>query len=154
LEETCVNPEQPISVVLTSDSDFSKQLAVMIAGISVTAEREHRIFVLHDGYESALIDQINGIAGDLVTVHWKDARSGNLDSVQLATYPTAILFRLRIADLLPDSVDRVIYLDSDIAVRKPLGELWETELGEYPVGAVRDAKVPWAGAPAGPNLPE
>ena len=73
-----------------------------------------------------------------------------LDDAQLPAYlPTAALFRLRIGNLLPDEIERVLYIDSDVAVRRPLDELWETDLNGRVLGAVRDPVVPWAAAPAG-----
>jgi len=141
---------QPIVVVLAADSMFTKQLAVAIASISKSVTREHQVFVLHDGYEPALIDQLSGIASEGVSLRWLDARSSSLDDAQLPSYlPTATVFRLRIGDLLPDEIERVIYIDADVVVRKPLNELWETALNGCVLGAVRDPVVPWAAAPAG-----
>ena len=140
----------PVVVVLAADSMFTKQLAAAIASIQKSATREHQVYVLHDAYEPALIEQISGIAGDLVSLHWLDARSSTLDDAQLPPYlSTATLFRLRIGKLLPDDIERVLYIDSDVAVRSPLDELWETDLNGCVLAAVRDPVVPWAAAPAG-----
>jgi lipopolysaccharide biosynthesis glycosyltransferase len=140
----------PIVVVLAADSMFTKQLAAAISSITRSATREHQVFVLHDGYEPALIDQISGTAGDLVSLSWLDARSSTLDDAQLPPYlSTATLFRLRIGKLLPDEIERVLYIDSDVAVRWPLDELWETDLEGCVLAAVRDPVLPWAAAPAG-----
>ena len=54
----------PVVVVLAADSMFTKQLAAAIASIQRSATREHQVYVLHDAYEPALIEQISGIAGD------------------------------------------------------------------------------------------
>jgi len=43
----------------------------------------------------------------------------------------------------------VIYIDTDVAVRQPLDDLWEMNLHGHTVAAVRDPVVPWAGAPLG-----
>jgi lipopolysaccharide biosynthesis glycosyltransferase len=145
-----VSRGQPIAVVLAADSVFSKQLAVVIASISESANRDYRVFVLHDGYEPSLMKQISGVAGEAVTLCWLDARSLCLEDAHLpASLPTAALFRLRIGDLLPDDIERVIYIDTDTAVRRPLDELWEANLDGCVLGAVRDPVVPWAAAPKG-----
>src|SRR5205814_10022896 len=109
-----------IVVLVAADTMFVKQLAVVIAGISKSANRDHELYVLHDGYESALKDRISRSANDAVALHWLDARSANLNAAQLPAYlPTAALFRLRLSDLLPDDIQRIIYLDTDTAVRSP-----------------------------------
>jgi lipopolysaccharide biosynthesis glycosyltransferase len=146
--DTIVSVSEPIMVALAADHSFAKQLAVVIAGIATTATREHQIFVFHDGYEQRLQDQITAIEAPRLTFHWLDARSELFDAAQLPSYlTTATLFRLRIGELLPDSVERVIYIDTDTAIRGPLDELWETELEEQVVAAVRDPVIPWAAAP-------
>jgi lipopolysaccharide biosynthesis glycosyltransferase len=141
---------EPINVVLAADTAFRKQLAVTIAGIShFGSETAHRIFVLHDGYGSELRQQVARSAGPRVTLEWIDATSRLLGSAILPDYlPTATLYRLRLTDLLPPDVGRVLFIDTDVVVRNSLSELWATELGDAPLAAVRDAVYPWAASPA------
>ena len=47
-------------------------------------------------------------------------------------------YRLMAPSLLPSAVNRVIYLDSDLIVRKNLAALWDHDLSGAPVGAVCD----------------
>jgi lipopolysaccharide biosynthesis glycosyltransferase len=137
---------EPIVVVVAADSAFAKQLAVVIASISKFARREHRVFVLHDGYEAVLIDQVSEMASGEVSLSWLDARSIAFDDAILPpTMVTASLFRLRMGTLLPQSIERVIFLDADVVVRRPLDELWETDLDGCALAAVRDSMVLWAG---------
>jgi len=53
--------------------------------------------------------------------------------VSIATY-----YRLLITEILPDSIDRIIYLDGDIAVAGPLEDFYNTDIEGYPVAAVHD----------------
>ena len=53
----------------------------------------------------------------------------------------AALFRLSIADILPNSIEKVLYLDSDMVINNDLYELWNTELDNYQVAAVEDAPI-------------
>lgn len=140
---------EPINVVLAADGGFRKQLAVTIAGISHFGnDVEHRVFVLHDGYGLELRRQVAQSAGPRMTLEWIDATSGVLGNAILPDYlPTATLYRLRITDLLPRDVDRVLFLDTDVVVRNSLAELWATDLGDTALAAVRDAVYPWAGSP-------
>ena len=46
--------------------------------------------------------------------------------------------RLYLDDLLPDSVDKVLYLDSDVLVTDSLQPLWETDINDYTAAAVKD----------------
>ena len=53
-------------------------------------------------------------------------------------YPKQIFYRLFMSELLPDDVDKVIYLDCDIIVRKSIEELWRMPLNDNYVGIVPD----------------
>jgi lipopolysaccharide biosynthesis glycosyltransferase len=152
---------EPIVVVLAADANFCKQLAVMVASISrVTEGRMHHVFVLHDGYDGRLRSQIGDLAGPEVELDWIAAHSAELDRVIPAgRLPASALYRLRIEELLPPAVDRVLYLDTDMLVRRPLAPLWATDLGEAPVAAVQDSgmaftvHLPWRELEISPRLP-
>ena len=53
-------------------------------------------------------------------------------------FTIATYYRLFLTDILPESVDRVLYLDSDIIVRHSLKDLWNTDISQYAVGCVTD----------------
>src|SRR5437879_10029010 len=109
----------PITVVLAADSRYSKQLAVTVASISrAAAGRDHRIFILHDGYDPGAREPIRQVAADELELCWIDARWGPLERVHRPDHLSpATLFRLRIEELMPEELDRVIYLDTDVIVR-------------------------------------
>jgi lipopolysaccharide biosynthesis glycosyltransferase len=54
-------------------------------------------------------------------------------SWSIATYA-----RLLIPDLLPDTVERVLYLDADCVVVSDLIALWQTDMGEVAIAGVAD----------------
>jgi lipopolysaccharide biosynthesis glycosyltransferase len=148
--------EGEITIALAANSTFSRQLAVVIAGISRSASNvPHRVFVLHDGYDEALMARVGKSASSGVNLCWIDATSATLNAAQLPAYlPTATLFRLRIEELLPPTVERLIYLDTDIAVRESLSGLWAHDLGDTLLAAVRDPVVPWAASPLALDWPK
>lgn len=54
-------------------------------------------------------------------------------------YPKQVFYRLLCADLLLESVDRILYIDCDVIVRKSLAELWDMDLQDSPLAACPDA---------------
>ena len=52
--------------------------------------------------------------------------------------PVSAYYRLAIAKILSENIDKVLYLDSDIIVRHSLKELWETDIQNYAIGCVTD----------------
>ena len=54
-------------------------------------------------------------------------------------FSIAMFYRLFIPHLLlPQGIEKVIYLDSDIIVNLDIAELWQVELENYPLAAVRE----------------
>ena len=140
---------QPIDVVVAADRNFCRQLAVTISGIArFSSDVPHRIFVFHDGYDADLHARVERSATSTVEICWLDAGSTALDAAILPDYlPIATLYRLRITELLPPDIQRVLFLDSDIVVRGPLTDLWQTDLDGCLLAAVRDPVYPWAASP-------
>lgn len=56
---------------------------------------------------------------------------GKFAHVSQATY-----YRLCMADILPQNIDRVLYLDGDIIVRDSLAPLWDINMEGYAIAAV------------------
>ena len=58
----------------------------------------------------------------------------------------AAYFRLLAAELLPENLDRVIYIDSDMLVRDDISQLWNLELADNYCLAVPDIACPFVDA--------
>lgn len=54
--------------------------------------------------------------------------------------PRAAYFRLFLTEILPVSMDKVIYFDGDTIVRHSLAELWNTDVSGYALAAVPDMR--------------
>jgi lipopolysaccharide biosynthesis glycosyltransferase len=133
-------------VVLAADTNFCKQLAVTIASISRTSGgRPHLVFVLHDGYPADLRAKVEQSAGPDLHLSWLEVSTASVEGALLPPgLPPATLFRLLVETMLPESVDKVLYLDTDTIVRDSLVPLWETSLDSQFVGAVRDSWLWWS----------
>ena len=84
-------------------------------------------FIGKSGFDCSFIDTSHLLPTDLPI--------SESDHVSRATF-----YRLYIANLLPESVSSVVYLDPDAVVMRSVAELFELEL-EYPIAAV-DALTP------------
>lgn len=49
-------------------------------------------------------------------------------------------FRLFVAEMLPSTIDKVLYLDGDVIVRHSLKELWDMDLPNFALAAVPDMR--------------
>ena len=52
----------------------------------------------------------------------------------------ASYFRLYLTDILPSSIEKVLYLDGDLVVRHSLKELWNVDLSSYALAAAPDMR--------------
>ena len=85
-----------------------------------------------------LVDTINKFQG-------KRALFYSLKSITALSFPLvkkhltrAAYYRLFLSDILPPTIEKVLYLDGDIIVRHSLLPLWNTDLTNYAVGTVMD----------------
>lgn len=60
-------------------------------------------------------------------------------SLNISTY-----YRLKISTLLPDSIDKLLYLDCDTLIRGSLLELWHTNIEDYLLAGVIDTTGKYA----------
>lgn len=103
----------------------------------------YEIFIFSHGFSE---DMKRKIAGSLpqasFSIEWLPvdlspfARFSTLRHISTTTYA-----RLLIAKLLPEGIDRVLYLDGDILVLSDLGRIWEEDLEGAVLGAVLDERV-------------
>jgi len=61
--------------------------------------------------------------------------------VVTSTWTSAVYYRLYFPLLVPDSVKRLLYIDTDTIVVNNLAELYTANLAHYPVGAIYDTWV-------------
>jgi len=131
-----------IQVVVASDDGYARHLSVMLLSLfehdTAGKVRVHVIVPEHFSERArlneALGDNASRLTYRVVTQdHYPDP--GFPSHMRTPTW-----FRCVIGSLLPRSIERVIYLDCDMIVRRDLRELWETPLGDHPAAAVRDAQ--------------
>jgi lipopolysaccharide biosynthesis glycosyltransferase len=64
-------------------------------------------------------------------------------------FPPLVAFPLLLADVLPRSVERVLFLDPDLLVLDDIAKIWNVDLGAAVLAAVADQAIPRCGSPRG-----
>ncbi|TPW27861.1 DUF4422 domain-containing protein [Martelella alba] len=125
---------EDIHVAFTITKGYVAHLATSILSCLQTTANPARlnIFVVNDGSIGASDrDRLMALAGRyaarLSFVDFDD-RSLRWLPQERPNSVTAVYYRLALHRLLPDTVDRVIYLDADLLLIEPLEHLWETDL--------------------------
>lgn len=142
----------PIHIALAFDDNFwAPAYAVMRSACLSTRRRSDLVFhLLHMPISDAHKHDLEGISREFgaTLVYYPLAESELFDffvaGMPASTqWPSVVYSRLLLADLLPADIARVIYLDCDMMVRRPIEELFEVDLGGKPVGAVQDSLSPF-----------
>lgn len=123
--------------VLAPDDNYAQHAAAVVASILAHNSKHNvRIWIL-DGGLSELSKNILSRSATPVEFLKIDAQTfENFPSngyISVSTW-----YRFSISKLLPASVGRVLYLDCDIAVAADVSELFETDLSNAALAAVKD----------------
>lgn len=157
---------ETIIVVCAADSNYAMPLAVTLRSALENLKGNCKIiFYIIDGgitdfnkqkilksliLESCEVEfiQISDSLTSDITIAHESIESKNIET-KAKYISVASFYRLLIPQLLPEQVEKVIYLDCDLVVKGDLEQLWQTDLGENYVLAVRDTWIPSISSPTG-----
>lgn len=131
-----------MNIVCATDHNYVQHCCVMLASFFENNPKgEHAVYLLTESLDKSDLDFIQKVVNSYRGRFFYYFIDSQLlincpikvtDHLSIATYN-----RLFMAALLPDDVDKVLYLDCDIIVNSNIDELWETPLEDnYVVAAV------------------
>lgn len=133
-----------IHIVLASDDAYVQHLGVLL--ISIFENNKEEAIVIHlladsiSEEKKRLLSQIvESRYGQQFVVYEMDKSVFGDASIHAHLYRSiAAYYRLKLSDLLPPEVSRILYLDCDMIVTGRLRPLWETDIADVAVAAVKD----------------
>lgn len=122
-----------MNLFVSLDSNYIHPLCVMFNSLAATnSGNSFDIYVAYSSLTEEDFAMMEKALGNLdATIHRvfvdEEIFSGApvLSRLSKATY-----YRLLIGDILPESVDRLLYLDPDIAINRDLSDFYNTDLGD------------------------
>lgn len=139
------NITKPITLVTVCNNNFVVLLCALVKSIEVNHQLQDRIdFILvNDRISPSNLHKIKqSIRDDRIHLTIIDISSILKLGVSLpldrSTFPLNVYVRLLIPSFLDKEVDKAIYLDVDMIVRKDLSTLWNLPLGYHIIGGVPD----------------
>jgi lipopolysaccharide biosynthesis glycosyltransferase len=144
---------EPLVLVCAADDNYSMPLAATLhsAIVNLKSERNIALFVIDGGIAKVNKRKIlQTISSKQVSLNWlqpKKARFKNLPISQTITI--AAYYRILISDLLPNCLNKAIYLDSDLIVKGNLEELWNIDTQNNYLLAAQDMGAPYVSSPRG-----
>jgi lipopolysaccharide biosynthesis glycosyltransferase len=141
-----------LPIACAINSRYALPLLVML-----TSLKEHlrpscdvRLYFVHQGVSEDLLESISR----LVETHSIVPSPESVAAIpRNSHFPPEAAYPLLLPELLPKTLDRILFLDADLLVLDDLAKLWETSIGERVVGAAPDAAIPLCGSPRGVKKP-
>ncbi|SMQ85715.1 Lipopolysaccharide biosynthesis protein, LPS:glycosyltransferase [Devosia lucknowensis] len=136
-----------IHIALTFDDNFwAPAFATMRSVCLFTTRRQELVFHLcHRTLSAAHRADLEAITDEFpVTLRWHDLDQSEMFADIAARMPenkrlsNIVYARLMIDRLVGPDVERILYLDCDMLVRDDIALLYETDLKNHAIGAVRD----------------
>ena len=140
--------EERIDIVTCTDKKFVMPTGVMMISVCENNPETDIVFhiIVDDNVKTEdlqdLEDIVNTYSGKSVAFYNANEKMLKMsfpiglpkEYITKATY-----YRLYLAELLPQELDKVLYLDGDLIVRHSLLPLWNTDLGENALAAASDS---------------
>lgn len=129
---------EPLNMLVTIDKKYVEPLIVMMNAYGeLHSGTATRLFVAHSSLDEADVARIrDGIRYDNIEViNIPVTESWFKDTPVIERLPEESFYRITAFEFLPKDVERCLYLDADIIIRKSLLPLYNTELGDNYIAA-------------------
>lgn len=129
-----------MNILYTLNDKFVPQVA---AGIYSIIENNNDILDIHfylfsygitDKNKAQLTKMVKELKRDITIIEIESIGEYFDFDFDTSGWNPIVLTRLILHKILPDNVDRIIYLDGDTIIRGSLDELWNTDMGDKCVG--------------------
>ena len=135
-----------MNIVYSSSDVYSP-----IAGVSITSlfennkeAKEINVYLIDNNISQENKDKFLSLAKsygrNLIFIPQPDLNKVLDFEIEVGRWNISTFFRLFLCTILPENIERCIYLDCDTVIRHSLEELWEMDLEGKIVGAVDDCR--------------
>ena len=134
-----------MNLLVTLDSGYIKVLSVMLKSVLMSNENtDFTVYMLNSSLTESDFDSVRNYlrTNRMKLVDLKAPQDFFKGAPVSSRYPKEMYYRIFAARFLPESVDRVLYLDPDLIVRKSLAPLYNMDLGDnYFAAATHVGKI-------------
>lgn len=133
-----------MNFILSSDDNYAQHMGVAIYSILDHNREEEvvNIFVVDNDIKDENRQKLRQLEQQFLNAHfhfiafgkWRDSLQLDMAwNISISSYA-----RLFVASMLPESIERVVYMDCDMVVTSSLQELWHTDMQGSVIAAVQD----------------
>ncbi len=132
----------PVPLVFACDQSYAMPLATALRSI-VESNRQwwplQFMILIFDFSERTQKEVMKSLPKEAASISWIPVDLSSFGEFSTHDYISKATFaRFLIPRVVPEATEKVLYLDADLLVLSDLAPLWETDLEEAAVGAVRD----------------
>lgn len=122
-----------MNILVALDANYIKPLKVALKSLFLNNQGEvFTIYLMHSSLEQAELDDLSAYiaahGSELEPIFVTDDYF--TDAPAQSYYTKEMYYRLLAFKFLPESIDRILYLDPDILVINPVKELYQTDLAD------------------------
>lgn len=120
-----------MNILVTLNAGYLKQLTVMLFSLlKANPATSVSLYVLHTSLTETHFEKLKRICPERLEIHSIVIPEEFLaDAPTSGRYPVEMYYRIFAAQLLPETVDRILYLDPDLVVLNSLETLYTLEFG-------------------------
>lgn len=137
---------QDLHVVLASDNNYAQYVAVVLVSLFETNPDFRKVYVhlLCSDIDNDIIEMIRKhipcSKGELI-VYDADSSLKKVDIKVQNGFSISAYSRLFLGSILPDEIEKILYLDCDVLITGNLSNLWNTHLDDNWIAAVADSTI-------------
>ena len=138
----------PLFIATAIDERYLLPLRVMLVSLNAHLNPSYRpvLFLLNTRLGA---DQLKTIAALVETQSIVPSPAATCMLPRSPRFIAETAFPLLLSDLLPESLERVLFLDPDMLVLDDIASIWETDISNNSVAAVADQAIPLCSSPRG-----
>lgn len=137
--------DNKINIVFASDNNYAQHTAVAMASVLVNTKVPQKIqfYLIDDEIQQEnkekITKTVQNLGGNIEFIKIKNSKLE--DCYVSGELSRASYFRLDIANILDESIEKIIYLDCDLLVYDDIEKMWQLDMGGKPVAATCDLGI-------------
>ena len=137
--------DNKINIVFASDDNYAQHTAVAMASVLVNTKVPQKIqfYLIDDEIQQKnkekVTKTVQNLGGNIEFIKIKNSKLE--DCYVSGELSRASYFRLDIANILGESIEKIIYLDCDLLVYDDIEKMWQLDMGGKPVAATCDLGI-------------
>ncbi|BAY92029.1 MULTISPECIES: glycosyltransferase family 8 protein [unclassified Tolypothrix] len=123
-----------MNIVCTIDNNYAQHCAVMLSSLFINnPNQKFYIYIITNGLKKHISNKIKRFfytikqEYSIIEIQTSELEKAPVSHhISLATY-----FRLFIPEVIPDNIDKILFIDSDIIIRKSIDQLWSLDIQSF-----------------------